>query len=308
MNKKYKNKSGQALLIVLLAMAVIATVVLSISSRSISEVSITSREEESVRAFSAAEAGVEQALVSVSVAADLADLPDLTGQLNVTGSLGTPEKVSEYEAEVSAFPNNRNEFIYPLELLSGESAAVWLVTKDGDALLDCSSAAPCFQGDSIDLCWGEGGSTEPAAVEITFVYINASGDYASARAAYDPLTSRSGADGNNFGAPNAGSCTIEGKTFPHYTSIDLASLSVPQNSLASDDTKLMRVKMLYNTTQAQPFAVRSGGVEAFPTQGKKVTSEGSSGEATRKIDAFLLSPEMPHIFDSVVFSPVSITK
>src|SRR3989344_7650033 len=144
MSKYHKNDSGQVLLIVLLAMAVIATVVLSISSRSISEVTISSREDESVRAFSAAEAGIEQALVSVSVTEDPLEIPDLTGQLNVTGSLGTQEEVSNYQAEVSAFPNNTNEFIYPLELLSGESATIWLLTKDGDDLLSCSTSAPCF--------------------------------------------------------------------------------------------------------------------------------------------------------------------
>jgi Tfp pilus assembly protein PilX len=57
------NQNGQALLIVLLGMAVVLTLVLSIVSRSVTDVSITKRDEESLRAFSAAEAGVEQALL-----------------------------------------------------------------------------------------------------------------------------------------------------------------------------------------------------------------------------------------------------
>ena len=62
--RKYTSQSGQALLIVLLSMAVILTVVLSFASKSITEVSITSYEEDALRAFSAAEAGVEKALLN----------------------------------------------------------------------------------------------------------------------------------------------------------------------------------------------------------------------------------------------------
>jgi len=60
---KNKKESGQALLIVLLGMAVILTLVLSIVSRSVTDISLTKKDEESLRAFSAAEAGVEQLLV-----------------------------------------------------------------------------------------------------------------------------------------------------------------------------------------------------------------------------------------------------
>ena len=52
-----KIESGQALLLVLLGMAVVLTIVLSILSRSVTDIAVTSREEEALRAFSAAEAG-----------------------------------------------------------------------------------------------------------------------------------------------------------------------------------------------------------------------------------------------------------
>lgn len=58
------GQSGQALLLVLLSMAVVLTIVLSILSRSVTDIAVTSRDEEALRAFSAAEAGVEQALVA----------------------------------------------------------------------------------------------------------------------------------------------------------------------------------------------------------------------------------------------------
>ena len=61
--KRNVGNQGQALLIVLLTLSVVLTIVLSIVSRSITDISITSLEEDSQRAFNAAEAGVEQALL-----------------------------------------------------------------------------------------------------------------------------------------------------------------------------------------------------------------------------------------------------
>ena len=58
-----KKQSGQALLIILLVMAVGLTVALAIVSRSVTDIRISRQEEESARAFSAAEAGIEQALI-----------------------------------------------------------------------------------------------------------------------------------------------------------------------------------------------------------------------------------------------------
>ena len=51
-------QSGQALLIVLLGMAVVLTMVLSVVSRSVTDIQLTTRDDEALRAFSAAEAGV----------------------------------------------------------------------------------------------------------------------------------------------------------------------------------------------------------------------------------------------------------
>src|SRR5581483_11095277 len=62
-NKK-EREHGQILLIVVLAMVVFLTVGLSVVSRSITNLRTSVDEENSQRAFSAAEAGVEQALKS----------------------------------------------------------------------------------------------------------------------------------------------------------------------------------------------------------------------------------------------------
>jgi len=60
---KFKNQKGQAVLIVLLSLSVVLIVVMFVVSRSITDISLSTKEENSLRAFSAAEAGIERALV-----------------------------------------------------------------------------------------------------------------------------------------------------------------------------------------------------------------------------------------------------
>ena len=62
-----RNQHGQALLIVLLTLAVTLTVVLSVVSRSVTDITVSTYEEDALRAFSAAEAGIEEALLKGSI-------------------------------------------------------------------------------------------------------------------------------------------------------------------------------------------------------------------------------------------------
>lgn len=302
-----KNENGQALLLVLLAMAVLATVALSVSSRSITEIGVTTREEESLRAFSAAEAGVEQGLVTGSPAEIAADtVPSITKNLEAPSESGT-STVSTFTAEVDRYPENLTQFAYPFKLLSGQAGTVSLVTRgENGEVLPCSASSPCFSGNSLTLCWGDPSvTTETPAAVVSIIYRNASGAYAKATVGYDPNSPRrqvgvSGAPANNFTPPNSGNCTIAGQSYSYRTGIDFGSLGI------SGTPVLMRVSMLYNETAPHVFGVSTA--SNLPIQGRKVSSEGRSGEVTRKIDAFLLNPEMPYIFDTALYSSADITK
>lgn len=61
MTNKLKNR-GQMILVILLVMAVGLTIGLSVASRSITDVNFSTKIEDSSRAFSAAESGIEEAL------------------------------------------------------------------------------------------------------------------------------------------------------------------------------------------------------------------------------------------------------
>src|SRR3982751_4984015 len=111
------KSSGQALLMVLLSVGVVLTVALSVVARSITDVSTTTKDEESLRAFSAAEAGVEQVLKN-----PIASLPvDQTPQVTQIGNT-----VTNYSASLTSFPEVPTQYLYPVELQSGDSATVWL--------------------------------------------------------------------------------------------------------------------------------------------------------------------------------------
>lgn len=297
---------GQALLLVVITLAVVMTVVLSVAARSITDVQITTTEEESLRAFSAAEAGIEKALVTGLGAGEntITDSGDLN---NAT-----------FQAEVSNFAQNLTSFNYPLEIISGDTATVWFVSHDitNDLVCDAGAGLPCFTGTNLRVCWGDqgtaGNSATTPAIQVDILYdptpsINGSyTDLTMAHAAFDPNAGRRAT--NFFAAPDAGTCTINGKVYQFQRNMTFASLGIPVVSSSSQNGLVLgRVKVLYNTTVTQPvgFGVTGG---SLPGQGRQVESTGRSGESTRKVQVYTLYPGFPSVFDSALFSPLAITK
>ncbi len=73
---------------------------------------------------------------------------------------------------------------------------------------------------------------------------------------------------------------------------------------------ISRVRLLYNTTEAHPvgFDVNYAGNSNLPSQGTKVISTGSAGEANRTIEVTNLFSDLPPIFDSGIFTSGSLIK
>jgi len=89
---------GQAVLIVLLIMVVALTVGISISTRSTKDIRQSTRTEESQRAFSAAEAGLEAALVATDG--------------SISQNLSSTDQEIKYTAN-KAYYGSGTEFIFP---------------------------------------------------------------------------------------------------------------------------------------------------------------------------------------------------
>lgn len=303
--KKHKSKTlqkGQALLVLLLSMAVILTIVLSSVSRTVTDVSISSYEEDALRAFSAAEAGIEKAL--------------LTG----SGTGGTykpvdPSDTAVNYASVITSEAEGTDYGYPDELSAGETATFWLVSHDEDGNLDCSSGS-CFKpgpGKNIQICWGNESEIslsqeEQPAIVVSVYYddtlsaISPSHDYSNVkvkRFAFDRYPESHNNNGFQSGGVNFGECSVDGKD--HL----FKSPNISSTSICNDVgcMLMIKVRMYYNTTP-QSIAIKSSGgpTVTFPAQGKHIESTGVAGESTRKVNVFQSFSEPPSIFDGAIFS------
>lgn len=300
---KNVGQSGQALLLVLLSMAVVLTVVLSILSRSITDVSVSTKEEEALRAFSAAEAGVEEALISGNIGSIIAN-----SEYSDNASFSTSIAVAN---------TNDYEFGNPIGIFSGESITFWFVAHDDDGDLICSAERPCFTGNQIKICWGKEGTagntdTTPA-IEASVYYLNTPGSIGTARiarAAIDPNETRRASNG--FSAPDSGTCDLStGERYAFQKTFDLSTMNIGSGVYSTQNgLQFIKIKMLYNTTETHTAGISTNysGNGTLPSQGVKITSTGISGASNRKIDVFQGYGELPSVFDSAIFSLGGITK
>jgi Tfp pilus assembly protein PilX len=291
-----KYQSGQALLLVLLSMAVVLTIVLSVLSRTITDITITTKEEEALRAFAAAEAGIERALIVGSNTGEFGDSASFT-------------------ATISNFGQLQSEFVYPEKLLSGETAVIWFVDHDEDnGDLTCNTGE-CFTGSSIKICWGEPGTASASdttpAIETSVFYANTPGDYSTIRIGRDtrdPNVTRRSL--NSFQADGTGTaCVINGQEFAFRKILDFGSdFGIPVGSYNTQNgLQFAKIRILYNTDVAHTLGVDTAG-NNLPSQGVRIESAGSSGEANRRIEVFQTFGELPPIFDAALFSPGGIVK
>ena len=298
-----KQSSGQALLIVLLTMTVVLTVVLSIVSRSVTEIQITSYGEDAQRAFDAAEAGIERALLIGG------DPPDTTLEQ------------ASFSVDVSNPTPDRRETVYPIDIFSGESATFWFVSHDsGD--MDCDTGE-CIRANRVDkICWGEEGTPRDGnapAIEVSFYYDASFGPAVDSnnfsnvrisRKTYDPYLTRAS---NNFFEYASGNCSsdIAGKSFAFSSgTINFADLEPPISCSRRMKCLLMaKVRIFYNTT-AQPVGLDISPIwgTGLPAQGTVIDSLGVAGDTSRRVNVFQSYPEPPFIFNSAIYSAGDIIK
>lgn len=290
-------QSGQAVLIVLLGMAVALTVVLSILGASTTDIKLSTNESESQRAFSAAESGIEQSLATNNLS---------SGTLTNTNA--------KYSATVSSFAKGQVQFSYPQPLPVGESAILWFVSHLSNGTLGCNILDPgytgCFAGKFFNVCWGKSGTVANAAttpaVEVSVIYLTNPLDFSTAKVAkaiYDPNPGR--LTGNNYSSVNgpSNSCTIDGNTYAFEEYMDVGAMmgigGGYSNPVLGPEPQFVYFKLLYNDTP-QPIGFVSD--KPLPSQGNQIDSTGTLNTSTRKIEVIRSFNDAPGIFDSAVFS------
>jgi hypothetical protein len=296
--KSKTTSSGQALLLVLIGMAAAMVLVLSIVSRSITDISLSSKEDEAARAFSAAEAGIEKLLIGVGIGGT--SPLDLGNNSFVTG-------------EKTDLALNENSYNFPEGVVSGGYATMWLVDHNDEGKLDPSVPQKVFN--NLTVCWGNPVfptviNEHTPALEIMVYYDVAPGqDWASAtmdfsgmrvfKYPFDPNTTR---DTNGFNKDNLSNlCEVNGQQYPFQKTIDIGVLS--------NDLLFVRAKLLYNDVpQAVGFKVTGS---TLPSQGQRIVSVGTSGGengSTRKIEVQQTYKDTLPFIDTTLFSGSDLTK
>lgn len=257
-------EQGQALLIIVLVMVVMLTIGLSLASRTITTVKTTAEEENSQRAFSAAEAGIERTLQNNT---------PLTGSFSNNASYRTSVTTL---AGSTFLINNGNQ------IFKDDGIDIWLSAYPTYAS-PWSGRLSVYWGSSDDVCTPNQLTNTMAALEIVVI----SGTVVAPRTAhfaYDPCPVRRG--GNNLDRPGNGAI-ISGKNFSYDVTLDINS------------GLLARIIPLYTSTVV---GIRAD--SALPTQGNIIESVGVAGDTQRKITVFKGYPKVPtEFFPYLLFSP-----
>lgn len=283
-------RRGQVLVIVLLLLAVVSTVSLAIVSRSVTDVSVSTTQEESARALAAAEAGIEAALSSVVT----------------SGTTQFLQGANNSNYTVNILPtSNGTDLISSRGLTGGEVETFFLGEHNqaGDITLNGSTE---YRGSSITVCWGDSAGPPTPAVEVAMYYWNiGTGKYEVVRNGFDANTRGSFASAavGNTGCP-------AGHTFSFNKNISLTG-SVVSGGLAlpaSVNQLLLRVRMFYNGEIPHFVGIKAAAGSTFPQQGIFISSVGNAGSSTRKVQLLQKYADPLPQFDNAVFSGTSLSQ
>lgn len=271
-----KRQRGQVLVLILLIVLIGLTIGLSITSRTLQDLRSTSVTDQSSRAFSAAEAGIEEALKS--------------GLSSGTGAFSDNKSSFSYQAV--AVGGGTVPFLFPDKIVKDNTQQIWLIEHDTSGNL---VESPIYNGGTINVCWGDSTAMNDStpAIEIGVVYKSGS-SYGIAKGAYDPWSSRR--SNNGFGADDTGVNNCQ-KGLAFKKAVNFSSLGVPGGVIL----EALRLRLLYNATPIS-LAVEPVGA-SLPSQGKVISSRGQSDAGIiRKVEVYKSWPSMPALFDYVLFS------
>lgn len=287
------NEKGQLILTLVLVMTVALAIGLSIVQKSLVDVSTATKVEQSSRAFSAAEAGIEKALKGNTSLQDL-------------GNDASIKEINDSNFIPAIPPANTQQA--PLEyppLAKEDIAHFWLADLNSTAPSSppaCGPSISCYYAkNSLDVYWGNPATTDKAALELTLVYFNGT-QYVPQKWYLDNGTS--GRNLPNFTAVSCSNITPVGGAQAYQCKFSLTSL--PPGLI------LLRGRLLYNTT-SQPIAIAavwpcSGAGCFIPPQARNIISTGISGETQRKVKLFQINKVVPPYFDYAIFSAGAINK
>jgi len=265
-----KSQSGQMLLIVVLVMVVALTVALSVASRSITNVKISKQNEESQRAFQAAEAGLELN-IRIALESGLVVGGDSKFDNNSSFTVGTPQLITY---TTGGYLNIGDP------VLQDRGIDVWLMEydnyKSAGPSITLANSAPATR--TVEISWQKNGglncssgATRSTALEVWVLRgTNKTDQLRVEKYFYDEC-------------PGSHINTLPTTTNGYHTPTDdfkYRSTLTVANGIA------LKVIPIYNPTKMY--------VEGnLPSQGKIISSEGKAGETVRKLEYTQFYPEFP---------------
>ncbi len=284
---KKETQSGQVALMALLVMTIAATVGLSLIARTTTDISVTRNTEESTRAFSAAEAGVEETLRS-GVAS--------------SGTIDPTYGVS-YTASITPVSGTATSpYVFPQKTLNEDTETVWLVSHSADGTI---IESPTYTANTINVCWSSE-STTPAIV-VSILYKKASdGSYRVARNAYDSNRSRATdlVTGNNFSAP------VAATGCPSTTALGTKITFSDYGIVPANDTLIaLRIRPVYAGALLAVAPAAAVPAQNLPVQGNSIQSVGvTTSGVNRKITVYQQYRAPESIFDYALYSEGSLSQ
>ena len=309
------NNSGQALLAVVLVLVVALTVGLSVATRNITNVRLTSDEQASQRALSAAEAGIEQAI----------KVPTQRGIIIGAGGVTPIQTVGDASIEKVNVVSQAGSEI----LLNGgnpiprnESVDIWLANPTTFASPWTGLLYVHWSSPAKGVC-AAGTESSNAAMMITTFSKPDNNLMAVAEIKnypFDPCSTRR--TGNNFCPRSGANYCLDASTADNAAMFTTTSVTVPASGgktfqyavrLAFGDASreapktgiLVRITPLYVDTVVglRGRLINDVTPLAIPEQGTVIESTGSSGSTQRKISVYRSNPMIPGELFYTIFSP-----
>ena len=186
-----KNQKGQILLITIMLVATVLTVVLAVTFKSTSETQITKLEEQSQKALTAAEAGIEAALQQESGSVSIGSLPGFSG--------------SGFSGQASVESIRDSKFVSPL-LLRDQQYTFYLADYPGFANPLSGYLAVYFQSE-----------VECPALELTFLGSPGSGSSTPTLTPTPTRTPTPTTVPTATPTPSGGTCDVSSTTWQNKT-------------------------------------------------------------------------------------------
>lgn len=313
-----KKEHGQVVILLLLIMVVALAIGLSTIGRSILEVSTSRKSEDSSRAFSAAEAGIEKALKQ--------NENNLGGTIIDVGNIALSGNQSGATVQGYALPVDPYALSFD-KVTKRDFAQFWLADPNDPTVQG-------YTGTSFDIYFGNpdtngtvydpnnnGNPVNQPAIEVNVIYWDGT-KYLSLRKNYDSfdssrftVTGRPGYGFSPCGQRLPAAISVDdgigdSASVSYYCKVTITFNDPGPNQFTNSTTTfpvMARVRLLYTDTE-HPIALQPIAGEHFPKQANKFRSSGTSGSVQRTLEVKNYRSVMPQLFDYVLFSAKDLVK